>query len=255
MQFLLDAPAALAAVTFVLLLLAAWAGNAWLRRSRSLGGEVRDNFRVVQAAVLTLLGLMIGFAFSMAITRYEQRKAYEAAEANAIGTEYLRADLVPAAVAERIRDNLLRYIDLRIAFYTTSDAQTLAQIDAQTAALQRQLWLAVQAPAQAQPDQIRALVVSGMNDVLNSHGYTQAAWWNRIPPPAWGLIFVIGLLGSVIVGVGARESEGELLLLPVLPFVVAVAFFFIADIDSPRNGVILLQPVDLEHLAASLRAR
>jgi hypothetical protein len=65
--------------------------------------------------------------------------------------------------------------------YTTRDEQQLRQINANTAQLQSELWSAVQAPAAAQPTPVVALAILGMNHVLNSQGYTQAAWWNRIP--------------------------------------------------------------------------
>src|SRR5208282_5602357 len=133
---------------------------------------------LVLAASLTLLGLIIGFSFSMAVTRYDQRKNYEEAEANAIGTEYLRADLLPAANAAKVRVLLREYLDQRILFYQSRDERRLREIDVSTARLQTELWSAVQATAAAVPTPIVALAVAGMNDVLNSQGYTQAAWWN-----------------------------------------------------------------------------
>ena len=69
-------------------------------------------------ATLTLLALIIGFTFSMALNRYDQRKIYEEEEANAIGTEYLRAELLPAADAAKVRTLLLNYLDQRVLFYS-----------------------------------------------------------------------------------------------------------------------------------------
>src|SRR5208282_5684285 len=106
---------------------------------------------LVLAASLTLLGLIIGFSFSMAVSRYDLRKNYEEAEANAIGTEYLRADLLPAADAANVRALLRSYLDQRILFYENRDAQQLRQINATTADLQAQLWSAVRSPAGSQP--------------------------------------------------------------------------------------------------------
>jgi len=216
---------------------------------------MRDDFGIILAATLTLLGLIVGFTFSMALGRYDQRKNYEEEEANAIGTEYLRAGLLPAADAAKVRALLLSYLDQRILFYTTRDEQQLAQIDARTAKLQAELWSAVQAPAVVQPTQVVALAVSGMNDVLNSQGYTQAAWWNRIPPAAWGLMGAIAICSVALVGFGARNAKAESKLLLVLPLVVAIAFFLIADIDSPRRGLIHVKPQNLLSLAQSLRSQ
>jgi hypothetical protein len=137
---------------------------------------MREDFGVIQSATLTLLGLIIGFTFSMAIGRYEQCKNYEEAEANAIGTEYVRADQLPGAAAARVRALLSNYLDQRIFFYKTRNAQQLRQINTTTAQLQCELWSAVQGPTAAQPTPVVALALAGMNDVLNSQGYTQAAW-------------------------------------------------------------------------------
>jgi hypothetical protein len=74
---------------------------------------------------------------------------------------------------------LLDYVDQRILFYDTRDPQQLASIDTQTAKLRAELWSSVRAPAVTQPTPVLALAVSGMNDVLNSQGYTQAASRSR----------------------------------------------------------------------------
>jgi len=188
----------------------------------------------------------------MAVSRYDQRKNYEEAEANAIGTEYVRADLLPAADAARVRALLANYLDQRVLFYITRDKQQIRQINARTAQLQTELWSAVLGPAAAQPTPIVSLAVSGMNDVLNSQGYTQAAWWNRIPIAAWGLMAAIAICCNLLIGYGARSVNAEGGLLLVLPLVVSISFFLIADIDSPRAGVIRVHPHNLESLVESL---
>jgi hypothetical protein len=106
----------------------------------------------------------------MAVSRYDQRKTLEEAEANAIGTEYLRADLLPGDGGSRTRELLKKYIDLRIAFYEERNAQRVAEIGQQAASVQGELWSAVLPAAASQPTPIMALVVSGMNDVINAQG-------------------------------------------------------------------------------------
>jgi len=235
-------------ITFVALWLAAWVGVR-LRRDE-LKEEDRPDFNLVVGATLTLLGLIIGFSFSMALERYDLRKSYEEAEANAIGTEYVRADLLPQADGARVRDLLRQYTDLRIQFYGARDTEDLGKINAETAKVQEELWMAASRPAMAQPSPVIALAVGGMNDVLNSQGYTQAAWWNRIPAAAWALLLVIAIFSNALVGFGSRRVD---LRLCVLPLVVAVSFMLIADIDSPRRGVIRVHPQNLESLRAGLK--
>src|ERR1700721_1149383 len=240
----MDRPILLFAFSLLALWVAARLGASLRNRRPALQEKERDNFSVILGATLTLLGLVIGFSFSMAINRYDQRKAYEEAEANAIGTEYLRADLLPPNNAERVRLLLRNYLDQRILFYQTRDHSALRQIDVDTARLQTGLWSAVHNPAE-QPTPLLALAISGMNDVLNSQGFTQAAWWNRIPIAAWLLMAAIGMCSNLLVGYGARRAKMGLVNTLVLPIVLSVAFFLIADIDSPRLGVIRVAPQNL----------
>src|SRR5215470_19417411 len=110
--------------------------GASVRKLCTLKDTEREMFGVVEVATLTLLGLIIGFSFSMAISRYDLRKTCEEAEATAIGTAYLRAGLLPAADAAGVRGLLRKYLDLRVAFYQTSNKRALQQINADTAQLQ-----------------------------------------------------------------------------------------------------------------------
>jgi hypothetical protein len=244
----LNNPELIFVVAFFLLWFAAWAGGRLSQQRRGLVEDIRPDFGVILAATLTLLGLIIGFSFSMATARYDQRKTYEEEEANAIGTEYLRADLLPAAETFQVRALLKEYTELRIRFYKTRNLDDLRQIDLDTTQVQGQLWSVASKSAAAQPSPVVALAVAGMNDVLNSQGYTQAAWWNRIPVAAWALMFGIALFCNGLLGYGARRMEPKLFM--VLPLVVAVSFFLIADIDSPRGGVIRVHPQNLESLQA-----
>ena len=122
----------------------------------------------------------------------------------------------------------------------------------QTTNLQTELWSAVQAPAMAQPQAAAMLILSGMNDVLNSQGYTQAAWWNRIPVAAWILLITISIFCNLLLGYGLRAKSGYVFL--ILPIVLSISPFLIADIDSPRRGIIHVRPQNLEALAESLRS-
>jgi hypothetical protein len=246
----LNFPFLVFAVSFVVLSLSAQAGIILSNRLRPLETDERYDFGVVLGALLTLLGLLIGFTFSMAISRYDQRKNYEETEANAIGTEYVRADLLPVEDGARLRELLKKYTDERVLFYTTRDSQMLAKVNTDTAELQNELWSVVRSGAQPQASAVVALAVSGMNDVLNSQGYTQAAWWNRIPPVAWALMAVVAVYCNLLVGYVAHRTNRRLFL--ILPLAVSISFFLISDIDSPRWGMIHVAPQNLLSLSQLL---
>jgi hypothetical protein len=181
----------------------------------------------------------------MAIDRHDERKVLEEGEANAIGTEYLRADLLPAKSAAATKELLRQYVDQRILFYYPQSPDQVQQIRNKTDQLQAALWNEVHPIARTQPNPSIALVVSGMNDVLNSQGYVQAAWWNRIPYAAWSLMAAIAVCANLVVGFGARNFKKNIGLFMIFPFVISVSFFLIADIDSPRGGVIRIEARNL----------
>jgi predicted ferric reductase len=161
--------------------------------------------------------------------------------------------LLPEADASKVRALLSSYLDQRILRYKARRDQQLRQINAETARLQTQLWTAVTKPAAAQPTPVTALVVSGMNDVLNSQGYTQAAWWNRIPIAAWLLLIAISIFCNILLGYSAHGRSAFLFL--ILPIALSISLFLIADIDSPHRGVIRVWPQNLESLAESLHSQ
>lgn len=181
----------------------------------------------------------------MAIDRHDQRERLEEGEANAISTEYLRADLLPAQAAIATKHLLKEYLNQRIQFYTEQNPEKILKINQTTDQLQSDLWNAVLPIARTNQTATSALIISGMNDVLNSQGYVQAAWWNRIPYTAWTLMSAIAICANLLVGFGARNFRKNITLFMIFPFVIAVSFFLIADIDSPRGGVIRIEPRNL----------
>ena len=230
-----------------------WIGALCRARRGNMSEEVRDYFAIILAAALTLVGLIVAFTFSMAVSRYDQRKNYEEQEANAIGTEYVRASQLPPADAAKVHALLRSYLDERILNYKTRNERELLQINARAAQLQTEMWSAASTSVAALPSPMATFVLGGMNDVLNSQGYTQAAWRNRIPIEAWMLLIIISIFCNLLIGYDAPEKSAFFLL--ILPIFLSVSLFLIADIDSPRRGIILVEPHNLESLAQSLHSQ
>src|SRR5580704_12241311 len=141
---------------FAALWLASVMGSWLRRRNPKVEEEQHDDLGIILGATLTLLALIIGFSVSMASTRYDQRKNLEEAEANAIGTEMLRSDLLPPADAAKLRELLGAYLAQRILFYINQDDSRQARIDQATSQLQINLWAAVRGAASAQPTPVMA---------------------------------------------------------------------------------------------------
>ena len=132
---LLHYPLFVLVASFVLQCLAAYVGLLIRAREPSRSADPSSHIDITLGAALTLLALTIAFTLSMAVSRYDLRKNYEEAEANAIGTEYVRADLLPSDGASKVRALLTRYIDRRIQFYSTPEKLEIGQIDADVAQL------------------------------------------------------------------------------------------------------------------------
>ena len=244
-----DHPPVLLALALAALCGAAFIGDQLRDKVRPVGSTERADLDIVLTATLTLLGLLLGFTFSMAVSRYDQRKNFEAAETNAIATEYRRAELIPDPERTQVRQLLTRYTDERIHYYRTGEIGTGA-VDRDLRALQNTLWSSVSIAANDRRDPVSAIVVTGMDDVFNSRGTTRAAWFNRIPTGAWALLAITSIVVNLLLGY--RERRTDAVVLTVLPLVVSIAMFLIADIDSPREGLIRVAPINLGQLSDSM---
>jgi hypothetical protein len=252
MHALLDHPIVLLLVSLAFLVMAARLGTALQVWSGPLDETTRGDFDIVLGATLTLLSLLVAFSFSMASSRYDQRKNCEESEANAIGTAYNKADLLPSADAAKVHQLLREYTDLRIRFYTTVGNVRVHELSSATRQMQAQLWGTVAAAARAAPTPTSALAAGAMTDVIDSEGYAQAAAWNRIPVGAWVLLFALGGVAMMMIGYRFRIQAPHSLLVLISPGVVATAFFLIGDIDCPHSGVIRVAPENLQALVQSL---
>jgi hypothetical protein len=236
-----------------MLMLSAQIGDALRKKVRRSQEEGGNDFGVVLTGTLTLLGLVIGFSISMGITRYDLRKDYERAEANAVAIEYLRADLLPPEDAARVRELLKTYLDQRVLFYTIRNPRKLLKIVDDTTQLQSKLWGTVRSAIAAVPPPQQGLVISGMNDVVLTQRSTQAAWWNHIPVSVWILMTVISIGCTFLIGYRARRTDWLVFL--IIPVAVSISFFLISDLDSPRGGAIRVVPHDLMSLSQSLHSQ
>ena len=253
MLWLVDHPAVFFVATFSLLVVSARIGVLANTRGHKLASADRAEFDLVRNAMFTLLGLMVGFTISMAVSRYDLRKSYEEAEANAIGTEYLRLDLLSPETTAAARALLRTYVDERIAFYRDRDPNRQEKTDAATMETMNALWAAIMPEAKTRQTPTDALVASGMTDVLNSQGYTLAAWRNRLPVEVWMLLLVIAAGCNFLIGFGAERLSP--VTHAILPVTAALAFLLIADVEGPRNGFVRVGPVNLEDIAAAMHEK
>jgi len=209
----------------------------------------------VPAAVLTLLGLLLGFTFAMAVSRHDARRQLVVQEANAISTTALRARLLPEPQAANAGRLLREYVALRIeAHRETQFSQRFTALRKSSADLHERLWNEAVAAAAKQPTPITASFIASLNETIDLEATRIAAKRNHVPGAVWLLLLCVAGCGMWLTGWEAGMARGHPFLARfVLPLLIALAIALIADIDSPRGALITLDERPLLELHDSLK--
>jgi len=210
-----------------------------------------SSLKALEGSVLGLLALLIGFTFSMAVSRYDLHIQLEVEEANAISSVWQRADTLPGPERAAMQQLLRQYVPVRLAFAETNNAAEAQTNLEQTAALQSQMWTLATASTADHRDPVTALFLSALGDAIDITDKRAAALENRIPSLAWAMLLFMGFIGSVLVGVSITSRSW--LLLCVVPLVVAVVLTLVLDLDSPHEGFITVNQSSMMRTAAQVK--
>jgi len=245
---------AVALIIFAVVGGAGLAGTIAGRYLRRHTDAVREPIGVLQGALLGVVGLILAFGLSLAVGRYEDRRAAVVADANTIGTTYLRAQMLAEPQRSQSLDLLRRYTDLAIRLsheVPTSDA--MKRTTAEQSELQRRLWrLAGQSVAEAPTATAARLYVQTLNEMIDQQTVRVAGLNNRVPGAVLGLE-VIG--AAVVVGLLALYLSvlGRGLLAAVVAAVLVTLVLLVTmDLDRPARGLIVVPATPLESLRASM---
>ena len=230
------------------------AGFAAGRYLREHSGSLREPFGVLQAALLGLVGLILAFGLSLAVGRYQDRRAATVAEANAIGTTYLRAQYLDEPVRTQSLDLLRRYTDQAILVTREVPASDgMRRTTAAEDAIQRQLWgFAGRSVAAAPIATAPKLYVETLNAMIDQQTVRLSALNNRVPSPVLALE-VIGAAAAL----GLLALHISLLGRGLAPLLVAAALISALllvtfDLDRPTRGLITVPNTALVDLRASM---
>lgn len=229
------------------------------RRVSQGRGDDRDlgEMSTIQAAVLGLLALLLGFTFSMAASRFEARKELVRDEANAIGTTYLRTQLLPEPYKGNIVRLLRQYIDTRLELQQIDHTQEgLAGVNARTSRLQDQIWAEAVGAADRDPRSVMTgLFIQSLNDMIDMHGKQLAALRNRIPFPIFLLLCSVAIAAMAMTGYGCGVArERNFLLTLTMSLVIASVIWLIVDLHRPTHGLITIDLRSLIELRDSMGA-
>lgn len=240
-------------VIFAVLALSAWAGRTVSRKRAGRDASKDEGLKIVLGATLSLLGLLMGFLLSFAISGYNARVSAEENEAIALANAFQRTSLLPAqAVQAQAEDLLQKYLVARVAFYQATDENQLANLRMQSIQLQTKMWAFVSEAAKKAPNPVTMSLVEACNQLYVTQQKTLASWRHQIPAAAWLLLIVFGVCANFLIGYHMGGEDSGLMLLLLVPFVTALALFMIAEIDVPGKGVIRVTPQNLEALSTTL---
>lgn len=223
-----------------------------------LGGRVQrgnplPQLGALQGATLGLLGLLLGFAFAGAASRFIERQDVIVREANAIGTAYLRADLLPEPHRTALRDAIRSYAELRIElFIAIDDDEVKRSLDGLHGA-EQSMWSAAIAGVTERPATMMG-ILPPVNDVMDLLAVRNATSDRHLPVMVLVLLVASSVLSLLLIGYGCgRDRKRQLLAAGSFAFLVASALSVTIDLDYPRRGLIRINATPLEAALNDLR--
>lgn len=218
----------------------------------------RTHINAIQGSLLGFLALILGFTLSLSLQRYDNRSQSVVDEANAIGTAWLRAQLLPDSVRGQIQDALRQHVDLRVRAGTVDLAH---ETDRETllAATNRNLdatWkLTSQAAAENPEMVVSGLFIQALNDMIDSYGRRDAALLRHVPYEILFLLFCTFVLTGGVVGYAAGVAgHRPSVTTYVLVVLIVVLSSVILDLDRPRRGMIRIDQDSLINLGAAMNS-
>jgi hypothetical protein len=216
----------------------------------------KSQISTVEAGILGVLGLLLGFTMSMAVARFEARKQLVLEEANAIGTAYLRTQLLAAGEGREIADLLREYANIRVPREDSRDVyEHILSARQESARLQDAFWHRAASYGQKEPIQTRLLLQS-LNEVIDADAARWTAFQNHVPETIIYVIVLVALLVSLIVGYTfGLGGNRQLFSICMLSLAISLVLAVIIDLDRPRAGLIRVSQQPMLDLQRQLRSR
>lgn len=217
----------------------------------------RSHVSAIQSSILGILALLLAFTFSLSLQRFDSRSEAVVNEANAIGTAYLRAQLLPDSLRDDAQVALREYLELRVQASAVSGIERAEREEllTKTARSQTTLWGFARRAAEANPNPVTSgLFIQSLNEVFDAFGRRVAALDRHVPEMVLLLLYVTFVMAGAIVGFasgagGHRPSMASYIMIVLM----VVLVFIILDLDRPRRGVIEVSQKSLYDLQAAIK--
>jgi hypothetical protein len=237
--------------TLMLAVALGYAGQSRLKGKADAGIEPPPGGAHLLSAVLGLLALLLGFSFSMAMDRYDTRRQLVIQEANALGTTWLRVQLLDEPDRTVMSDLLRRYVDARLA-WSNSPAESAPEAGA--VALQQRLWAATGVALRGDsPPLLARGVMDSLNESIDLASARTAARAAHIPDYVQWLLLVYAILAMAMLGTVLGNSlKLHLPQTALLLILLTLTHVIILDLDRPRVGSIQVSQQPMEDLRQSI---
>lgn len=260
-EFLYDRSSVhITAVLFVVIAVAVEAGfRAGLRAKRVADESMRTYVNTIQAALLGVLALLLAFSLSLALERHDSRSQAVVDEANAIGTAWLRTELLPESIQPQVRLALREYLDLRIeaSRATVLEMSEVERQRRETASRQNALWsLGTRSVALDDRPATTGLFLQSLNEMIDSYGRRTASVDRHVPEVVLLLLCGTFVLVAAIVGyAGGLSGQRSVIATYIMVTLITVLVFLVIDLDRPRRGLIAVDHTSLIVLQRSIGQR
>lgn len=235
-----------------------WIGRKLRRHHQKHNGGVDSgSIGLVVGSLLGLLGFLLAFTFGMAGTRFEERRQAVLAEANVIGTAYLRSDFLSEPQSSEAKRLLRQYVDIRSGVSNAVVARgEIESLIAQSVLIQQSLWTIAKTAAKSDPTPIIGLFTQAINDVMDAHSNrVMLGMRNTIPREIWIGLYIIAAISMGSAGFQWGSNESKSIYPDVaLVFTFAAVLTLVADFDNPARGFIKTDQFPILDLARSLNA-
>lgn len=217
-----------------------------LRRWARIQTGVRGVNPTLEASIFGLMGLLIAFIFYGAGNRFDVRRTLTVQEANAIGTAYLRLDLLPPEAQPALREDFRAYLQSRLAvFHKIPDPEAMNAEVARSSALQDELWKKAVAATKESGPATQTLVMASLNEVIDITTAQSVALSTHPPPAVFAMLAVTMLAASALAGYSMSASgHRDWVLVMAYALVLGVAVYVIIDYEYPRMGLVRVDAVD-----------